>query len=134
AGRCDLIAASYDPGRTFDSSAARVQDDPGDASGFLGRSGAGPRDTGNDGENDERVADTASWHGGLPWVPPLNAPRAKTGQGRLRRRQILLEERHGAVPRQLRRRLVVARRRVVVKAVLRARVHLDLVAHAGLLQ
>src|SRR6185503_13512387 len=48
--------------------------------------------------------------------------------------QVLPEEGDGALPRQLRRRLVVARRGVVVEAVLRAAILVDLVAHARFLQ
>src|ERR1700741_1095387 len=48
--------------------------------------------------------------------------------------QVLLEEGNRAIPGELRRRLVETRRRFFVEAMLRARVRLDLVAHAGLLQ
>src|SRR5918994_6138637 len=48
--------------------------------------------------------------------------------------QILLEERNGPLPSELRRSLVIPRRRVVVEPVLRARVRVDLVAHPRFLQ
>ena len=46
-------------------------------------------------------------------------------------REVLPEMRDCALPRQLRRSFVVARRRVVVKTVLRSRVGMYLVWHAG---
>src|SRR5438874_8861937 len=48
--------------------------------------------------------------------------------------EILLEVGHRAVPRELRCRLVIARRRIVVEAVLRPRVHVHFVAHARRLE
>src|SRR5215207_8934468 len=48
--------------------------------------------------------------------------------------QVLVEERDRPLPRQLRRRLVVARRRVVVEAVLRAGIEEALVPDAGRLE
>src|SRR5256885_8164476 len=45
-------------------------------------------------------------------------------------RESLLEERNRAVPGELRLRLVIPRRRVVVEAVLRARIDVHFVAHA----
>ena len=47
--------------------------------------------------------------------------------------QIFLPERDGAIPRQFRRRFVVTRRRVIVKAMTRVRVQMTRVSHTVLL-
>src|SRR6187397_387444 len=57
---------------------------------------------------------------------PLTAPPPRSS-----RTQILVEPGQGACPRQLRRGLVVARRRVVVKAVTGFRVDVTLVRNSG---
>src|ERR1044072_1393587 len=48
--------------------------------------------------------------------------------------EVLLEERDRPIPGEFRRRLVIARRRIVVKAMLRAGIHVHLVWHARGLQ
>src|SRR5258706_7573124 len=63
-----------------------------------------------------------------PPASSISPPRRKTS------RETLLEQRDRTIPRQLRLRLVIPRRRVVVEAVLRARIDVHLVAHAGRLQ
>src|SRR5881397_4150097 len=63
------------------------------------------------------------------YVSARNCQAARKTSG-----QMLLEEGDRPLPRQLCRRLVVARRRVVVKAVLRPRILVHLVRNAGRFQ
>src|SRR4029077_19399746 len=69
----------------------------------------------------------------IPWPAPVTiATRSRSiPDARALSGQVCLEEGDGALPRQLGGWLVVARRRVVVEAVLGARVDVHLIRHPG---